>query len=53
MDVFGSDRLRFVLSGPPGLALRTLAEAEVRTVAVREPSLEEVFLDFYDGQRAL
>ena len=39
--------LRFVLTGPPGPALRTLAGADVTALAVREPSLEEIFLDYY------
>jgi ABC-2 type transport system ATP-binding protein len=40
-------RLQFALTGPPGPALRTLAEADVAALAVREPSLEEIFLDYY------
>jgi ABC-2 type transport system ATP-binding protein len=45
-------RLRFGLSGPPGPALRALAAAEVTAIAVREPTLEEIFLDYYgrDGR---
>ncbi|PGH45395.1 ABC transporter ATP-binding protein [Micromonospora sp. WMMA1996] len=43
--------LRFTLAGPPGAALRVLAAAEVTALAVREPSLEEIFLDYY-GQAA-
>jgi ABC-2 type transport system ATP-binding protein len=39
--------LRFTLAGPPGAALRRLAAAEVTSLAVREPSLEEIFLDYY------
>jgi ABC-2 type transport system ATP-binding protein len=39
--------LRFRLTGPPGAALRRLAAAEVTSLAVREPSLEEIFLDYY------
>lgn len=52
VEALGPDRLRFLLSGPPGPALRALAAAEVDALAIREPSLEEVFLDFYDGRRA-
>ena len=44
-------RLRFALTGPPGPALRRLAGADVASLAVREPSLEEIFLDYY-GQAA-
>jgi ABC-2 type transport system ATP-binding protein len=40
-------RLRFTLTGPPGPALRTLAAADIATLAIREPSLEEIFLDYY------
>ena len=40
-------RLRFTLTGPPAAALKALAEAEVTGLAVREPSLEEIFLDYY------
>ncbi|MEU4243613.1 ABC transporter ATP-binding protein [Actinoplanes sp. NPDC026619] len=45
----GGGRVRFVLSGPPAAALRALAAAEVTAVSVREPSLEEIFLDYYGG----
>ncbi len=64
VDVAGVDhvehldgtRLRFTLSGAPGPALRALAAAEVTTVAMREPTLQEIFLDYYgsggtDGTR--
>jgi ABC-2 type transport system ATP-binding protein len=40
-------RLRFALTGPPAAALRALAGADVQTIAVREPSLEEIFLAYY------
>jgi ABC-2 type transport system ATP-binding protein len=40
-------RLAFTLTGPPGAALRTLAEADVTALTIREPSLEEMFLDYY------
>jgi ABC-2 type transport system ATP-binding protein len=40
-------QLRFTLIGPPGAALRTLAAADVTALAIREPSLEEMFLDYY------
>ena len=40
-------RLSFTLTGPPGAALRTLAAANVTALTIREPSLEEMFLDYY------
>jgi ABC-2 type transport system ATP-binding protein len=40
-------RLRFQLAGPPGDALRALAGSDVIALSVREPSLEEIFLDYY------
>ncbi|WP_199516625.1 ABC transporter ATP-binding protein [Nucisporomicrobium flavum] len=43
----GERQLRFTLAGPPGPALRALAAAEVAALTVREPSLEEIFLDYY------
>ncbi|ASO21650.1 ABC-2 type transport system ATP-binding protein [Actinoalloteichus hoggarensis] len=46
----GGSRLRFTMSGPAGPALRALAAAEVETIEVREPTLEEIFLDYY-GER--
>lgn len=44
------NRLRFSLSGPPGPALRTLAAADVTTLTMQEPTLEEIFLDYYGEQ---
>ncbi|MEU4689862.1 ABC transporter ATP-binding protein [Actinoplanes sp. NPDC023714] len=46
----GAGRLRFTLSGAPAPALRALAAADVTALTVREPSLEEIFLDYY-GER--
>ncbi|RSM70911.1 ABC transporter ATP-binding protein [Actinoplanes sp. ATCC 53533] len=43
----GEGRLRFTLTGPPSAALKALAQANVTGLAVREPSLEEIFLDYY------
>lgn len=40
-------RLELSLSGPPAPVLRALADADVSHIAVREPSLEEIFLDYY------
>ena len=44
-------RLSLTLTGPPAAALRVLAGAEVAALEVREPSLEEIFLEYY-GQPA-
>ncbi len=46
-----SAAVRFTLNGPPAAALRALGDAAVATIAVREPSLEEIFLAYY-GQDA-
>ncbi|WP_238162249.1 ABC transporter ATP-binding protein [Micromonospora endolithica] len=43
----GESMLRFTFTGPPGPALRALAAAEVTALTVREPTLEEIFLDYY------
>ncbi|GAA1743185.1 ABC transporter ATP-binding protein [Luedemannella helvata] len=48
----GDCGVRFALSGPPAPALRALARAEVTALAVREPSLEEIFLDYYGAEHA-
>jgi ABC-2 type transport system ATP-binding protein len=40
-------RLELSLTGPPGAVLQALAEADVARLEVREPSLEEIFLDYY------
>jgi ABC-2 type transport system ATP-binding protein len=47
LEAVGPGRLRFALSGPPAAALRALAAADVSTLAVREPTLEEIFLAYY------
>ncbi len=44
-------RLRITLSGPAGPALRALALADITTVSMREPTLQEIFLDYY-GENA-
>ena len=41
------DRLRFSLTGPPLAALRALATADVTALSMHEPTLEEIFLDYY------
>src|SRR5215218_7998403 len=40
-------QVTLALTGPPGPVLRTLGEADVVRLDVREPSLEEIFLDYY------
>jgi polyether ionophore transport system ATP-binding protein len=47
VETAGAGRLRFTLAGPPGAALGALARADVAALTVREPSLEEIFLDYY------
>ncbi|MFF9981268.1 ABC transporter ATP-binding protein [Streptomyces erythrochromogenes] len=47
----GAASLRFTLTGPPRPALQALAAADVAGLAVREPSLEEIFLGYYGGTR--
>ena len=44
-------QLTLSLTGPPGPVLRALADADVVRLDVREPTLEEIFLDYY-GQAA-
>ncbi|MDR7276893.1 ABC transporter ATP-binding protein [Catenuloplanes atrovinosus] len=48
----GDGRLRFALTGPPAPALKALAEAQVTAFTVREPGLEEIFLDYYGTETA-
>jgi polyether ionophore transport system ATP-binding protein len=52
VEAAGEGRLRFTLSGPPAPALQALAAADVTALTVREPSLEEIFLDYYGTQAA-
>ncbi|MEU4216716.1 ABC transporter ATP-binding protein [Actinoplanes sp. NPDC026623] len=47
VEATGDGRLRFTLHGSPGAALQALAGADLTALTVREPSLEEVFLDYY------
>jgi len=47
VETTGKGQLRFALTGPPGPVLNLLAAADVSTLAIREPSLEEIFLDYY------
>ncbi len=48
-DVHQRDPLHWTLTltGSPSAALRVLAEAEIETLEIREPSLEEIFLEYY------
>jgi ABC-2 type transport system ATP-binding protein len=43
----GPLRVELSLTGPPGPVLRALGAADVAHLEVREPSLEEIFLDYY------
>jgi ABC-2 type transport system ATP-binding protein len=45
-------RLTLSLVGPPGAVLAALADADVARLDVREPSLEEIFLDYYGEDTA-
>jgi ABC-2 type transport system ATP-binding protein len=47
VERLGPSRLRFSLSGSPTQALRALAAAGVTALQVREPTLEEIFLQYY------
>lgn len=49
IEELSGSRLRFSLTGPPAAAMRALAAAEVTAISMREPTLEEIFLDFYGG----
>jgi ABC-2 type transport system ATP-binding protein len=50
VEAAGDGQLQFTMTGAPGPALRALAAADVTALAVREPSLEEIFLDYYGEQ---
>lgn len=41
------DRVVLSLAGPPASLLQAVADAGVTSIGVREPSLEEIFLDYY------
>ncbi|MGV0643493.1 ABC transporter ATP-binding protein [Mycolicibacterium sp. XJ2546] len=47
VERLGDKRLRFNMFGSPSSALRALAAVEITSVAMREPNLEEIFLDYY------
>jgi ABC-2 type transport system ATP-binding protein len=47
VESLDGDRLRFSLTGPPHDALRALAAADITALTMHEPTLEEIFLDYY------
>jgi ABC-2 type transport system ATP-binding protein len=47
VEQLDGERLRFNLTGPPVVALRALATADITALAMHEPTLEEIFLDYY------
>jgi ABC-2 type transport system ATP-binding protein len=51
VEQLDGERLRFNLTGSPVAALRALATADITALAMHEPTLEEIFLDYY-GQAA-
>nr|WP_090338601.1 ABC transporter ATP-binding protein [Mycolicibacterium malmesburyense]CRL66530.1 ABC transporter-like protein [Mycolicibacterium malmesburyense] len=46
-EELGRGRSRFSVTGPPVAALRALATADVTALVMHEPTLEEIFLDYY------
>ncbi|MFI9412499.1 ABC transporter ATP-binding protein [Nocardia gamkensis] len=51
IEALDEGRLRFTLSGSVAPALRALAAAQVTALSSREPTLEEIFLDYYGQAR--
>jgi ABC-2 type transport system ATP-binding protein len=47
VEQVGPSRMRFSLAGPPAPALQAMTAAEVTAIEMREPTLEEIFLDYY------
>ncbi|WP_238159354.1 ABC transporter ATP-binding protein [Mycobacterium sp. MFM001] len=47
VEQLDGERLRFNLTGSPVAALRALATADITALAMHEPTLEEIFLDYY------
>lgn len=47
VEQLDGERLRFNLTGSPKAALRALATADITALAMHEPTLEEIFLDYY------
>ncbi|WP_326546173.1 ABC transporter ATP-binding protein [Mycolicibacterium sp. ND9-15] len=52
VEELGGGRLRFNVTGPPVAALGALARADITALVMHEPTLEEIFLDYYgEAQR--
>jgi ABC-2 type transport system ATP-binding protein len=47
VEPLDGDRLRFSLTGSPRAALAALASADITALTMHEPTLEEIFLDYY------
>ncbi len=47
VEQLNRERLRFNLTGSPVAALRALSRADVTALTMHEPTLEEIFLDYY------
>jgi ABC-2 type transport system ATP-binding protein len=47
VEQLDGERLRFNLTGPPAAALRALATADITALTMHEPTLEQIFLDYY------
>ena len=47
VEQLNRERLRFNLTGSPVAALRVLTTADVTALTMHEPTLEEIFLDYY------
>ena len=47
VEVMDETRVRFRLFGSPAPVLRILATADVTSLTMNEPTLEEIFLDYY------
>jgi ABC-2 type transport system ATP-binding protein len=47
VEAISPSRLRFTLTGAPAPALQALATMDVTALRVHEPTLEEIFLDYY------
>jgi len=47
VEQLDGERLRFKLTGPPAAAIRALATADITALTMHEPTLEEIFLDYY------
>ncbi|KUH80543.1 ABC transporter ATP-binding protein [Mycobacterium sp. GA-1999] len=52
IEELGGGRLRFSVTGSPAIALRALATADITALSMHQPTLEEIFLDYYgEAQR--